>query len=252
MVHRISHCGFAVAYVIEEQQGLLAVDVGSFGASLKIQKFITDVLGRRIDEIRSICATHFHIDHITGIPCLLKKCPPSTKVIFHRKVKEYIDGTSVLSHMRHKITGLVPATLYSLKYALNPLDWSIGLNGIPFFPLNGYTCVHYRDRISYPGATGKTRHPLGFGSWEIIETPGHTEDSISFYNGSTGDLVCGDLILNFEKNGRGKLNRFHWDPAVLLDTFLRLKNEISPAKIHPGHGEPISSSGNALLDVEPL
>ncbi len=118
--------------------------------------------------------------------------------------------------------------------------------------LNRIKCVGYRDRIIYPGGSGATRYPFGFGTWEIIETPGHTEDSISFYNGSTRDLVCGDLILNFEECGKGKLNRFHWDPAVLMDTFLKLKKEISPAKIHPGHGELISSSGNALLDVEPI
>lgn len=248
MVHRVPNCGFAVAYVIEEEQGLLVVDVGSFGASSIIQKFITGTLGRRIDEVRFICATHFHIDHITGIPFLLEKCPASTKVIFHRKVKEYLDGTSVLAPMCNWGSGLVPAVISSWKYAHNPINWSIGLNGIPLPLLNRIKCISYRDRISYQGGTGS---PF-FGTWEIIETPGHTEDSISFYSEATGDLVCGDLILNFEKDGKGKLNRFHWNPAVLMDTFLKLKNEISPVKIHPGHGELISSSGNALLDVEPI
>jgi len=252
MVHRVPDCGFAAAYVIEEEQGLLVVDVGSFGASSIIQKFITGTLGRRIDEIQFICATHFHIDHITGISFLLEKCPATTKVIFHRKVKEYLDGTSALAPMRNWATGLIPAALSSGKYALNPLNWSLGLNGIPFPLLNRFKCICYQDRILYPGGTGETRYPSGFGTWEIIETPGHTEDSISFYNESTGDLICGDLILNFEKNGKGKLNRFHWNAAVLMDTFLKLKNDISPAKIHPGHGELISSSGNALLDVEPI
>jgi len=154
--------------------------------------------------------------------------------------------------MRNWATGLIPAALSSFKYALNPMNWSLGLNGIPFPLLNSFKCIRYQDRISYPGGTGETRYRFGFGTWEIIETPGHTEDSISFYNESTGDLICGDLILNFEKNGKGKLNRFHWNAAVLMDTFLKLKNDISPAKIHPGHGELISSSGNALLDVEPI
>jgi len=250
MIHRLADCGFAAAYVVEEVQGLLVVDVGSFGASLIVKKFITETLRRRIDEIRFICATHFHFDHITGIPWLLEKCPTSTKVIFHRKVEEYLDGTSILAPMRNWWTGMIPAVFSSFKYAHNPINWSIGFNGIPMPLLNRINCVGYRNRIIYPGGSGAARYPFGFGTWQIIETPGHTEDSISFFNDVTGDLICGDLILNFEKNGKGKLNRFHWDPAVIMDTFIKLKNQINAVNIYPGHGEVISSTGNALLEVE--
>lgn len=245
MVHRVPACGFAAAYIIAEKDGLLV------RASIKIQKFITGVLGRRLDEVQALCATHFHIDHIAGIPSLLEKCSPSTQVIFHGKVKEYLDGTSALSPMCNWVSGLVPAVISSWKYAHNPINWSIGLHGIPVPLLNRIKWIGYRDRISYQGGTGSTGSPF-FGTWEIIETPGHTEDSISFYNRPSGDLICGDLILNFEENGKGQLNRFYWNSAVLMDTFQKLKDRISPTKIYPGHGEPISSSGNALLEVEPI
>ncbi|MEN6463773.1 MAG: MBL fold metallo-hydrolase [Syntrophaceae bacterium] len=253
MVHCVPDCGFAVAYVLEEEQGLLVVDVGSFGASEQIQKLITVGLGRKIDEIRFICATHFHIDHISGICHLLEKCPPSTRVIVNYRVRDYLEGRRSICPMRNWIEGLLPAAVAGAQHVHKIWDLSAGLSGIPIAPLNEFTMLDFDpDRIIFAGNDKQSRLHFGFGKWEIIETPGHTEDSISLFNASSGELLCGDLILNLEKNGKGQLNRFHWDPAVIMDTFLKLKKEISPGCIYPGHGEAISSPGNALLEVEPI
>jgi glyoxylase-like metal-dependent hydrolase (beta-lactamase superfamily II) len=250
MVHRVPDCGFAAAYVVEEEQGLLAVDVGSVGASEQTQKLITDGLGRKIEEIRFIVATHFHIDHISGIGHLLKKCPPSTKVIAGYMVRDYLEGRRSICPMRNWVEGLLPAAVAGSKQVHKPQDLPVGLSGIPVFPFDRLAIPGFDpDRMIYAGSG---RPLCGFGQWEIIETPGHTEDSISLYNAASAELICGDLILNLEKNGRGKLNRFHWDPAVIMNTFLTLKKEITAARIYPGHGEVISSHGNALLDVESI
>lgn len=250
MVHRVPDSGFAVAYVIEEEDGLLAVDVGSAGASEQTQKLITEGLGRKIEEIRFIVATHFHIDHISGIGRLLDKCPPSTKVIANYRVRDYLEGKRSICPMHNWVEGLLPAAIASSGQVHKLQDLSVSLSGIPIAPLNRLAIPGFDpERMVYAGSG---RSLFGFGRWEIIETPGHTEDSISLFNAASAELICGDLILNLEKNGRGKLNRFHWDPAVIMDTFLNLKKQIRPVRIYPGHGEVISSGGNALLEVEPL
>jgi len=52
------------------------------------------------------------------------------------------------------------------------------------------------------GSTGgqgkmlRQRSPSGFDGWEVLETPGHTEDSLSFYKPSTQEMICGDLVVN--------------------------------------------------------
>jgi len=42
----------------------------------------------------------------------------------------------------------------------------------------------------------RQRSPSGFDGWEVLETPGHTEDSLSFYKPSTQEMICGDLVVN--------------------------------------------------------
>ncbi len=253
MVHRVPDCGFAVAYIIEEKEGLLVVDVGSTGASEQVQELITSRLGRKIEEIRFICATHFHIDHISGIGHLLDRCPASTMVVLNYRVRNYLEGKSRICRMHNWLEGLLPAAVAGSKRVHKLRDLSLSLCGIPIAPFNRLARTGFdTHRVMFAGTPESKRLRFGFGSWEIIETPGHTEDSISLFNASSGELLCGDLILNLQKDGKGKLNRFHWDPAVIMDTFLNLKKEISPGAVYPGHGEVISSPGNALLDVEPI
>jgi glyoxylase-like metal-dependent hydrolase (beta-lactamase superfamily II) len=251
MIHRVADSGFAVTYAVEQEDGFLIVDVGSAGASEKVLELITRTLGRKIDDIKFICATHFHIDHIAGIGHLVKKCPPSTMVLFNYKVREYLEGKKSICPMSNWIAGLVPAAVESFRHVHGIADVSWGLQGIPLPVLNEFSKPGFDPgRIIFAGSDEDNIWKLGFGDWQIIQTPGHTEDSISLFSPSSGDLICGDLILNFEKNGKGKLNRFHWDAAVILDTLIKLQKEICPGNIYPGHGEVISSSGNALLDVE--
>jgi glyoxylase-like metal-dependent hydrolase (beta-lactamase superfamily II) len=73
MVFALAGCGFARCYVIDEEEGLLVVDVGSVGTADDVALFVSRDLGRPLEQIRSIVATHFHIDHIGGIGHLLKK-----------------------------------------------------------------------------------------------------------------------------------------------------------------------------------
>lgn len=253
MVHSVPDCGFARAYVVEEQQGILVIDAGSRGASEKILQCVKGRLGRRADDIRLIAATHFHVDHISGISHLISFCSASAKVLFHHRVREYLERSRKISKMRNWAGGLLPAALASARYVSCPADISFGAGGIPLPVLRGLgDALFLGERNIFAGGDGLTRYGFGFDPWEIIETPGHTEDSISFYNAISGDLICGDFILNFEAGGKGKLNRFHWNGDVLMETFLRLRDEISPARIHPGHGEVIQNLPNALAGVETI
>ena len=253
MVHRVADCGFANAYVVEERHGILVIDPGSRGAADKIESLVTDGLGKSMEEVMFIAATHFHIDHINGLGRLLSRCPPATKVIFHHRVRDYLDGTRKLTPMRNWLRGCLPVAIASLKYVQGIRDISFGISGIPLPVLNGFCRIGFsRQRVEFIGGNGRWRYGFGFGDWEIVETPGHTEDSISFYNSGSGDLVSGDFILGYESCGKGKVARFYWDREVLMRTFVRIRNEIKAANIYPGHGDAIHSPGNALPGVQPL
>jgi glyoxylase-like metal-dependent hydrolase (beta-lactamase superfamily II) len=262
MVHSISNSGISNCYLISGRDGLIAVDVGSITAADALIRFINASPDLSFSDVRYIAATHFHIDHIGGIGRFLKRCPGQTKVLFHHYVRDYLDGTRKLSPMQNWMTGLLPSAMASMarlgrpsgffrlrSLARLPFDFEC-LCGIPVPGLRNIVRLPYpRERIVYLGDGKSQRYRLGFDDWGVIETPGHTEDSISFYNEKTAELICGDLILNLGKEGFGVLNRFHWDRRIMMRSYRTLYDTIAPKVIYPGHGEAIRSDVNALRKI---
>jgi glyoxylase-like metal-dependent hydrolase (beta-lactamase superfamily II) len=249
MLHRLPDCGFSRAYIIEEENGLMVVDVGSIGAAQEIEAYCTQILSRPLRDIRFIAATHFHIDHIGGIGTLLNKCSPETKVLFHPLVQEYLDGTRELSSMKNWLSGLLPTLLHSIAGVgkLSHVSFE-NVAGIPLSIFRDYRYLPYEDQVSYFESELFPRYRLGFGNWEIVATPGHTEDSVSFFNEETRELISGDLIIG-GNNGTGHLNRFHYNPDVICKSYWRVR-DLMPAVIYPGHGGIIRHVLDAMLKVK--
>ncbi|MBE9547341.1 MAG: MBL fold metallo-hydrolase [Proteobacteria bacterium] len=252
MVHPLKNSGLARTYVITGKDGLMVVDVGSIGSAEDVVEYVTGTPGMELGDILYVVSTHFHIDHIGGIGHLLDKCPPTTKALFNYMVEDYLNGKRKLSLIKNWFVGCVPASVASTRYVRKFSHFKFeGLAGIPLPGLRNIVKLPYgRDRIGYFKCEGDTGYNLGFDEWEVLATPGHTEDSVSFYNGASGELICGDMILNMKEGGRGALNRFYWSRKLIIDSYNRLCNTIKPQTIYPGHGEIIKGDENALLDVE--
>lgn len=248
-VHEMPHTGFARAYLIEGESGFAAVDVGSRGSALDVKDHLTRVLGSSPNDLQVIAATHFHIDHIGGIGFLLRKCPPGTKVLFPGPVRGYLNGTERMSVMRNWFVGLTPATLLCSRSVRRAAHLQVmTLAGIPLPGLRRLVRLPYGKRVRFLGGTGR-RYPMGFDEWEVIETPGHSRDSVSFYNAKTRELICGDLILNVLRKKGAVLNRFYWDKGRLEDSFQYLLGNTRPLRIYPGHGAVVKDDENALIKV---
>jgi glyoxylase-like metal-dependent hydrolase (beta-lactamase superfamily II) len=252
-VHPIVNTGFSRTYIIEEHSSLMAVDVGSIGAAGDIEEYITGKLGRSLSDLQYITATHFHIDHIGGIGHLVGKCSSTTKILFNYKVADYLSRKKKISLIRHWFSGLVPASVASARYVrrFSHLGFE-SLAGIPIPGFRNFVGLPFKkERICYFGGNGNRRYKLGFEKWEVIETPGHTEDSVSFFNEETGELICGDLIINISKGGRGSLNHFCWNGDIIQNSFKYLCDTTMPSVIYPGHGDIIvRDNGNALTGVK--
>jgi len=249
MVHAIPKSGFARTYLIEADEGLMAVDVGSIGAAQEFETYFTSILKRPLEDIRFIAATHFHIDHIGGIGTLMRKCSPETRVLFHPFVKECLAGSRELSPMKNWMTGLIPTVIASCKGIgkLSHITFETPA-GVPLSITRNRGFLPYEAWIGYFDAKRLPRYQIGFGDWEVIVTPGHTEDSISFYNDTTRELICGDLIIG-GKDGTGCLNRFCWDEALIQEALKMLNEIICPRIIYPGHGGIIADDENAFRKV---
>jgi glyoxylase-like metal-dependent hydrolase (beta-lactamase superfamily II) len=251
MVHPLTHCGVVRAYIVAGQDGIMVIDIGSIGTAEDVASYIEARNDMSLGDVKYIVATHFHIDHIGGIGHFLRKCPVETKVLFSHHVKDYLSKARKLCLIKNWFVALTPASVLSARYVRRFSHlWMESLAGIPLPGFRNLVKLPYgKDRIDFFGDAGLKRSPLGFDEWEFIETPGHTEDSVSFYNAASGELICGDLIINMAKNGCGRLNRFHWSKDVILKTYHDLCRTIVPEAVYPGHGEIIKDK-NALLNVE--
>jgi len=252
MVHPIPGSGLAQAYLItDERDGLMVVDCGSVGAAQAVEDFCTHSIKRSLMAIRIIAATHFHIDHIGGIAALLAKCSPKVVVLFHPLVKAYLKARRPLSPMQHWITGLLPTLVAGGFFGIR--KWSDlafdGPAGVPLPFFRDLQRVSYADRIRYLEGYRLPRSRIGFGGWEVITAPGHTEESVVFYNEASGELMTGDLILG-RKDGRGYLNRFCWNEEQTQRTFAALAEKLHVRIIFPGHGPVVWSADDAFGKVD--
>jgi len=251
MVHPIPGSGIAQTYLItDEIDGLMVVDVGSVGAARAVEDFCTHSIKRSLMAIRIIAATHFHIDHIGGIGALLEKCTPKTTILFHPLVKSYLKAGRPLSPMRNWFTGLLPTLIGgrfdTRKWSDLTFDGPVGVP-LPFF--RDLQRVSYADRIRYLEGNRLPRSKVGFGDWEVIAAPGHTEESVVFFSEASGELIAGDLILG-RKAGRGYVNRFCWDEGQTRRSFAALAQSLRVRIIFPGHGPVVWSAEDAFRKVD--
>lgn len=74
---------------------------------------------------------------------------------------------------------------------------------------------------------------LGEFSFDIIKTPGHSKDSVSFYFPKSDDLFVGDFIF---KNSIGRCDLEGGSVVEMKESLEKLKKFKEETKIYPGHG----------------
>jgi len=236
-IHAITE-GIANAYVVNDKDGVMVVDPGSRGAALAVLDYCNNILGASPREsIKIIAMTHYHIDHIGGIATLLEHCGPDTKVIATEYARDYMAHKRKLSSMHNWascmqtafccLKGDVPAAFHSYD----------SLAGIPDFANLSIPADPGRFKFYRNGFDGM----VCFGDWLILPTPGHTEDSVSFYSPAAMAIICGDFILNVEPIlfPRGRINGFHSDYIAIKSSLKYLKENINVAALYPGHGDVV-------------
>ena len=152
------------AYLIVEDD-ITLVDTGSPGSGERILSAVEE-LGRSPEDIKHIVITHYHIDHVGGLP----------------ELQEWVPGkTGVHLAEAHHVTSGRPLP--------NPFQ----------HPLLARICEPYLLRND-PGAArvdvvlddGDELPALG--GMRIVHAPGHTAGSISLHFPSRGVLLVGDAM----------------------------------------------------------
>lgn len=200
---------------------LALIDTGMPGEGKQILEAIT-AIGRKPEELTYILITHAHLDHI-GSLALLKKATGATIVASDKEIG-YIQGLKKTWRMsREGIGGKVFKAL-------------LFFNETFIFKYEPAT-------IDIPCKGGETINCLG--GIKVIDTPGHSPGSLSFYLPDKGILFTGDAL-----SGR---------PALRLPMKVGCSNyqkalesvekiaELTFEKCCFGHGDPVLNSADAQI-----
>ena len=229
--------GYANTYLLEDGDSLAAVDVGTaVAANSIVQYFNRRSLGT--SRLKLVTATHFHIDHVAGISRLVDLFP-GVKVYFFKTAGEYLKRRSKLCLIRPSLWLKGLSVFMALDDHIKNTAAALVSDkvGIPLPVLRTWLPSRYHAACTLCEGQPVPHLP----HWQLIATPGHTTDSICFYNGQEKALLTGDTILT--TSGKCALNSFCCDTAAIQHSFQKLL-PLTVANIYPGHGNPLHNIGD--------
>ncbi|GFN31739.1 MBL fold metallo-hydrolase [Paenibacillus xylaniclasticus] len=156
------------------------VDAGYPG---RLEDLIKGFANANVEEtlLSTVILTHQDIDHIGGMPGLLRHLGRSVNVLAHELEKPYIQGERRLI----KITDELLAGIDHMFPPKVPEQWRRAFKALLESPPR--TEVHRIIR-------GGDKLPYG-GGIVVIDTPGHTPGHISLYHLSSKTLIAGDALV---------------------------------------------------------
>ncbi len=191
-------------------------------------------LGLDVAALVSVCATHAHCDHVGGAPEL------STAARCHAHLPQqnraYLEGTTPRSPGPAGIAHIWPTLLDQA------------------FDVHGAGAAVRGARIAGYGTAGGMRWPEdqppeffpadaampGAPGWQVIAAPGHTDDSVAFWNPEARTLLSGDAVIAVD--GRAWITPETVDAPAGATTGERLRG-LDVAHLLPGHGRPVHGDG---------
>ena len=239
---RIVHLGGEVVngYLLVGEK-IAAVDIGFPSLANKAVKFVRDQLKRPLTDLDYIFATHYHFDHIAGIPRLLE-CVPGAQVYLPAGSAGHVERSEPLYFPPPKRWHRVVTVGWT--FDAPPVRWSdvirmpwIGLpflpNSKPSFDVAGY--LHHGQTLP------------GFPGFKVIYTPGHSNDSVCFYHAKSASLLTGDTVIG-GKTG-AILNPYYLNADDLLHSG-KVLSELKVKSVYPGHGNPIEGEFRPIHSLE--
>lgn len=161
--------------LIKDKDAMILVDTGYPNQLEQVHKSFYDT-GLSFDMINKIILTHQDVDHIGGLPSILKELPQNIEILAHEIEKEYIQGEKLpikLALLEAKLDS-VPEQMKTIYEALKAF----------------YNNCHVRinktlsdgDELPYCGGI------------TVIFTPGHTPGHICLYHKQSKTLIAGDAL----------------------------------------------------------
>ena len=202
---------------------LLLLDAGCRSDVPMILSYITDTLGRRLEELKVVMVTHMHPDHAGGVHLLKQKT--GCLVVSANKPKPWYQG--VQGRVSH---------LFDI--------------GLAYFVANRkgkrFEYLWY-DPILKPDIQVNEGDVVPFfADWQILETPGHTDRDLSLWHRPSHRIYTADLILKIK-------SKFVAPYLITLPEkykqSLQKVMALNPDEVLLAHGERVKIEKQVYLDL---
>ena len=207
------------------------VDLGMPSQIPFVAKVLSD-RGSDLAELGAAIATHGHADHVGGLPTLRDQ--HGTDVYLPIAIAEMRAGTRALRPPGiREVSQILPVMAsqprdLAASREVSGTAASIGWNGkevrLPFEP----------DSWLSDGD-----HLPGLPDWQVLNTPGHSDDSTCLFHAPSRTLLSGDAVLS--ANGRAWFNPEFVDPELSAISETRLR-ALDVEYLLPGHGLVVTGS----------
>ena len=207
----------ANSYILAEPDGLTIVDTGLPFSEKRILEYIAR-LGRSAREVRRILITHADLDHYGCLAALQKASGACT------------------------YASRLEAAAMAMGKSSRPVDRSINTALQRFLiAMLGRLMKATPIQVDEILAEGQVLPVLG--GLQVVETPGHSPDHLSYFVPSAGILFCGDSMRSDGPRGlRASRSRNDWDHAR-ASVSARKQAGLGAQIVCPGHGPAVRDAG---------
>ena len=215
VLHEIN-LGYVKVFLIEGKNGLILIDTGMPNSEKKIIAYINSI-GKSVSDIKYILLTHSHVDHFGSAYALQKMS--NAHIGISESGLPYVDGS---------------------RGFLMPVSGSKSLKNRFFVKIIPIMLKFMKPRFVKPDMKlkeGVFPKEMGINA-KIIETPGHTRDSISIYLVDSRTAIVGDLLQGTDK--RLESPPFFEDYISIINSINKIK-ELKPDLICVSHGKDHSA-----------
>ncbi|MEV6279480.1 MBL fold metallo-hydrolase [Nocardia sp. NPDC051832] len=233
-VARVSRWFFN-CYLLGDAAALVVVDPGM----PRIAEDLAPITAGLPGSVRVVTATHGHGDHVGGAAVLARRY--GAAIYLPAVTLTYLDKarpkTPSLAHMA-RAWPLLIGQPFDRRGAMGSLQatFTAGFGGPRGMMWTGpRPAGGLAEGMSLPEAP----------DWTVIESPGHTDDSIVFWNERTRTLLSGDAVITI--GGRPRFAPDIVDAAAAHRTRRRLR-DLPVAHLLPGHGRPIHAESVWALE----
>ena len=201
------------------------VDLGLPSQIPFVAKVLSD-RGSDLSELGAAIATHGHADHVGGLPTLRDQ--HGTAVYLPIAIAEMRAGTRAL-----RPPGIREVSQILPVMASQPRDLTASKEVSGTAASIGWNAKEVRLPFEPDSWLSDGDHLPGLPDWQVLNAPGHSDDSTCLFHAPTRTLLAGDAVLS--AHGRAWFNPEFVDPELSAISEARLR-ALDVEYLLPGHG----------------